>query len=105
MCTPPPSPSNKQDLVPHMSSIRKKLVIVGSPGSGKSNLLIVFVKDEFEERWITTVFEYYVAEIEVDNLQVELALLDTAGLLIVLRRSIATASSLLYCGERPNLPF
>jgi len=58
---------------------RKKLVIVGDGTRGKTCLLIVFSKDEFPEVYVPTVFENYVADIEVDNRQVELALWDTAG--------------------------
>lgn len=42
-------------------------------------LLIVFSKDQFPEVYVPTVFENYVADIEVDGKQVELALWDTAG--------------------------
>ena len=62
-----------------MGSIRKKLVIVGDGACGKTCLLIVFSKDQFPEVYVPTVFENYVADIEVDNKQVELALWDTAG--------------------------
>ncbi|CBY18598.1 unnamed protein product [Oikopleura dioica] len=62
-----------------MSTVRKKLVIVGDGACGKTCLLIVFSKDEFPEVYVPTVFENYVADIEVDNKQVELALWDTAG--------------------------
>nr|ADZ73519.1 Rho2 GTPase [Dugesia japonica] len=62
-----------------MSAIRKKLVIVGDGACGKTCLLIVFSKDQFPEVYVPTVFENYVADIEVDNKQVELALWDTAG--------------------------
>jgi len=41
--------------------------------------LIVFSKDQFPEVYVPTVFENYVADIEVDGRQVELALWDTAG--------------------------
>lgn len=58
---------------------RKKLVIVGDGTCGKTCLLIVFSKDEFPEVYVPTVFENYVADIEVDQRQVELALWDTAG--------------------------
>jgi len=61
------------------STIRKKLVIVGDGACGKTCLLIVFSKDEFPEVYVPTVFENYVADIEVDSRQVELALWDTAG--------------------------
>ena len=65
-----------------MASIRKKLVIVGDGACGKTCLLIVFSKDQFPEVYVPTVFENYVADIEVDGKCVELALWDTAGLLL-----------------------
>ncbi|KAK6177766.1 ras-like GTP-binding protein RHO [Patella vulgata] len=61
------------------SDTRKKLVIVGDGACGKTCLLIVFSKDQFPEVYVPTVFENYVADIEVDNRSVELALWDTAG--------------------------
>ncbi|XP_019713006.1 rho-related GTP-binding protein RhoA-C isoform X1 [Hippocampus comes] len=62
-----------------MAAIRKKLVIVGDGACGKTCLLIVFSKDQFPEVYVPTVFENYIADIEVDCKQVELALWDTAG--------------------------
>lgn len=61
------------------STIRKKLVIVGDGACGKTCLLIVFSQDKFPEVYVPTVFENYVADIEVDAKQIELALWDTAG--------------------------
>eukprot|EP01134_Creolimax_fragrantissima_P003098 CFRG3098T1 len=61
------------------SALRKKLVIVGDGACGKTCLLIVFSKDQFPETYVPTVFENYVADIEVDGKSVELALWDTAG--------------------------
>ncbi|XP_032255038.1 rho-related GTP-binding protein RhoD-like [Phoca vitulina] len=68
-------------LIPGTSTaaIQKKLVIVGDGACGKTCLLIVFSKDQFPEVYVPTVFENYVADIEVDGKQVELALWDTAG--------------------------
>ena len=39
----------------------------------------MFSRDHYPEEYIPTVFETYVATIEVDNQEVELALWDTAG--------------------------
>lgn len=55
-----------------MSAVRKKLVIVGDGACGKTCLLIVFSKDQFPEVYVPTVFENYVADIEVDLKQVSL---------------------------------
>ena len=61
------------------ASIRRKLVIVGDGACGKTCLLIVFSKGQFPEVYVPTVFENYVADVEVDGRRVELALWDTAG--------------------------
>ena len=75
--------------------IRRKLVIVGDGACGKTCLLIVFSKDTFPEVYVPTVFENYVADIEIglpvlvgfcqlilfaEGKQIELALWDTAGM-------------------------
>lgn len=57
-----------------MAAIRKKLVIVGDGACGKTCLLIVFSKDQFPEVYVPTVFENYVADIEVDGKQVNIDL-------------------------------
>ncbi|XP_068955331.1 transforming protein RhoA-like isoform X3 [Petaurus breviceps papuanus] len=54
-----------------MAAIRKKLVIVGDGECGKTCLLIVFSKDQFPDVYVPTVFENYVADIEVDGKQQE----------------------------------
>lgn len=64
-----------QSLCPdvQMAAIRKKLVIVGDGACGKTCLLIVFSKDQFPEVYVPTVFENYVADIEVDGKQVSVS--------------------------------
>lgn len=71
--------NNKKLKQQDMGPIRKKLVIVGDGECGKTSLLITLTKDEFPERYVPTVFETYVADIQVLNQTVELALWDTAG--------------------------
>ena len=58
-----------------MAAIRKKLVIVGDGACGKTCLLIVFSKDQFPEVYVPTVFENYVADIEVDGKQVRTSII------------------------------
>lgn len=57
---------------PGMAAIRKKLVIVGDGACGKTCLLILFSKDQFPEVYVPTVFENYIADIEVDSKQVSM---------------------------------
>ena len=66
-----------------MAAIRKKLVIVGDGACGKTCLLIVFSKDQFPEVYVPTVFENYVADIEVDGKQVSTLFLTTSIVLPV----------------------
>ena len=42
-------------------------------------LLYVFSRDQFPEDYVPTVFETYVASIQIDEKDVELSLWDTAG--------------------------
>ncbi|KAF8212767.1 GTP-binding protein rhoA precursor [Mycena galopus ATCC 62051] len=62
-----------------MSALRRKLVIVGDGASGKTCLLTVFSHGKFPDVYVPTVFENYVADIEVNKQRVELSLWDTAG--------------------------
>lgn len=58
---------------------RRKLVIVGGGGTGKTSLLMVFSRRSFPTEYIPTVFENYVSEIVCEKKIVDLALWDTAG--------------------------
>eukprot|EP00054_Salpingoeca_dolichothecata_P012290 m.68177 g.68177 ORF g.68177 m.68177 type:complete len:193 (-) comp19872_c0_seq2:22-600(-) len=62
-----------------MTTIRKKLVAVGDGAIGKTCLLVVFANGEFPKKYIPTVFDNYVAELECDGKRVDLHLWDTAG--------------------------
>ncbi|KAG9120049.1 GTP-binding protein Rho1 [Ceratobasidium sp. 392] len=66
---PPLSPN----LVKH-SEMRRKLVIVGSAPCGKTCLLLVFAKGIFQKADIPTIFDNYVADVEVDGISIELGL-------------------------------
>lgn len=95
-----------------MAAIRKKLVIVGDGACGKTCLLIVFSKDQFPEVYVPTVFENYIADIEVDGKQVTLyfQLLFICSLLNNLRHCswqvkiwCDTLKLLLYCWKPDSL--
>lgn len=59
--------------------LRRKLVIVGDGASGKTCLLVVFLKGEFPTEHVPTVFDNYLIDVQVDGRKVELQLWDTAG--------------------------
>jgi len=59
-------------------TIRMKTVLVGDKSCGKTSLYTRFAENKFPD-YIPGVFEHYVADMEVDNQQVEIALWDTRG--------------------------
>ncbi|KAJ1958853.1 hypothetical protein DL89DRAFT_270412 [Linderina pennispora] len=63
------------------AAIKRKLVIIGDGGCGKTCLLHVYREGEFppNDQYIPTIFEEWVAELRIDGRAVELALWDTAG--------------------------
>lgn len=58
---------------------RRKLVVVGDGNSGKTCMLIAFVDGDFRETYVPTIFESTVADVQLDDEQIQLALWDTAG--------------------------
>ncbi|KAJ2747144.1 hypothetical protein GGI20_000758 [Coemansia sp. BCRC 34301] len=60
---------------------RRKAVVIGDGACGKTCLLHVFREGRFPptDQYIPTVFDTWVADMEVDNTPIELALWDTAG--------------------------
>lgn len=61
------------------AEISFKVVVVGMGACGKTCTLVTFSKGAFPEVYVPTVFENYVADVEVDHKHLELALWDTAG--------------------------
>ncbi|KAK3638315.1 GTP-binding protein Rho1 [Elasticomyces elasticus] len=74
-----PSPAKAKAI--ELPEIRRKLVAVGDGAIGKTALLLTFSKGFFDFTIYGpgTIFDNYVADVEVDGKRVELALWDTAG--------------------------
>ena len=56
-----------QKLVKEPTVHRRKLVMVGDGACGKTSLLYVFTKDEMPTSYVPTIFDNYVADMEVEN--------------------------------------
>ena len=54
-------------------ALHKKLVVVGDGACGKTCLLYVFSRDHYPEKYVPTVFETYVANIEVKGVLISLS--------------------------------
>jgi small GTP-binding protein len=62
----------------------RKLVVVGDGMSGKTCLLFAFKDDEFNSDHVPTVFDTYVAEIEVDGKTVSKYKITYCSIILVL---------------------
>ncbi|KAM0674051.1 hypothetical protein GVAV_002569 [Gurleya vavrai] len=56
-----------------------KIVVIGDGACGKTCLLEVFKKNKFPEDYIPTIIDNFVETVEVDGVEVNLAIWDTAG--------------------------
>ena len=62
----------RENLVKEPVVHRRKLVMVGDGACGKTSLLYVFTKDEMPTSYVPTIFDNYVADMEIDNKQVRM---------------------------------
>ena len=58
-----------------------KLILIGSAGVGKSNILLKYTKDQFSEGWNTTIGVEYATKIvnTEQGSRIKLQIWDTAG--------------------------
>ena len=72
--------ANEQRVFPGMSKVRRKLIVIGDGGCGKTSLLKAHRDGSFFEEYTPTIFENSTSCVKVDDKIVELSLWDTAGL-------------------------
>ncbi|KAK8101663.1 ras family-domain-containing protein [Apiospora kogelbergensis] len=72
--TPPGSPVPVFPSRPHL-----RFLFVGDQNSGKSNMLLRFCRDMFNETWSPTKFEMYEQPVMLDGQAIDLELWDTSG--------------------------
>lgn len=58
---------------------RKKMVIVGSGGCGKTSLLVMYSRGSWETRYIPTIFENHMVTLNINDRLIDLEIWDTAG--------------------------
>ena len=56
-----------------------KCVVVGDGAVGKTCMLVSFMKNEFPDTYVPTIFETYIARVDYDGKTKKLSLWDTAG--------------------------
>lgn len=57
-----------------------KIILIGSSGVGKSNILLRFTRDQFNESHQTTIgVEYAAKNVEVNGKKIRLQVWDTVG--------------------------
>ncbi|CAG9320068.1 unnamed protein product [Blepharisma stoltei] len=56
-----------------------KIAVLGAGGVGKSDLVLRFTQDRFEDNWDPTIEDQYTTTFELDGFAVRLEILDTAG--------------------------
>ncbi|XP_066257374.1 ras-like GTP-binding protein rhoA [Euwallacea similis] len=60
-------------------TLKRKLVVVGDGGCGKTCLLTVFANNEFPEEHVPTIFDTYIKSVTFGKTHFSLVLSDTAG--------------------------
>ena len=62
-----------------MAATEKKVVFVGDQAAGLTTLILMYIRNEFPDEYIPTVFDGYEADLKVDGRLVHFNIWDTAG--------------------------